>query len=79
MYKIKFIRPAATYSGNAELGVTTIGPGDLNCRVRNGNGCCLSGITTGLINSIYKFEILVAKLINRLAVELENKAKPSDY
>ena len=43
------MRPAATYSPNAELGVSTIGPGELNCRVRNGNGCDLSGDATDLI------------------------------
>ena len=47
---LRFVRPAATYSANTGLGVSTIGPGDLNCRVRNGNGCNLSGITTGLTN-----------------------------
>ena len=43
------MRPAATYSPNAELGVSTIGPDRLNCRVRNGNGCFPVGNTTGLI------------------------------
>ena len=43
------MRPAATYSPNAELGVSTMGPEELNFRVRNGNGCFLSGITTSLI------------------------------
>ena len=43
------MRPAATYSPNAEIGVSTIGPKELNCRVRNGNGCDLFGITTDLI------------------------------
>ena len=46
------MRPAATYSPNAELGVSTMGPGELNCRVRNGNGCFLSGITTSLIPAL---------------------------
>ncbi len=41
--KITRHRPtlAATYA------TTTIGPDELNCRVRNGNGCCLIGISTG--------------------------------
>ena len=43
------MRPATTYSPNAELGVSTIGPGRLNCRVRNGNGCFPAGIITGLV------------------------------
>ena len=42
-------RPATTYSPNAEMGVSTIGPGRLNCRVRNGNGCIPAGNITGLI------------------------------
>lgn len=42
------MRLATTYSSNAELGVSTIGPDKLNFRVRNGNGCDLAGITTGL-------------------------------
>ena len=44
-------RPATTYSPNAELGVSTIGPGGLNCRVRNGNGCVPAGNITGLVIS----------------------------
>ena len=48
------MRPAATYSPNAELGVSTIGPEKLNCRVRNGNGCILFGNTTGLIAARFK-------------------------
>ncbi len=43
------MRPATTYSPNAELGVSTIGPDRLNCRVRNGNGCIPVGNITGLI------------------------------
>ena len=39
-----------TYSPNAELGVSTIGPYRLNCRVRNGNGCVPVGIVTDLTN-----------------------------
>ena len=45
------MRPATTYSPNAEMGVSTIGPGRLNCRVRNGNGCIPAGNITGLIRS----------------------------
>ena len=44
-------RPATTYSPNTELGVSTIGPGRLNCRVRNGNGCFPAGNITGLVGS----------------------------
>ena len=43
------MRPATTYSPNAELGVSTIGPYRLNFRVRNGNGCSPVGNITGLI------------------------------
>ena len=43
------MRPATTYSPNAELGVSTIGPDRLNCRVRNGNGCFPVGNITDLI------------------------------
>ena len=42
------MRPATTYSPNAELGVSTIGPDRLNGRVRNGNGCIPVGNITGL-------------------------------
>ena len=41
-------KPATTYSPSAELGASTIGPGGLNCRVLNGNGCFPAGIVTGL-------------------------------
>ena len=44
------MRPATTYSPNAELGVSTIGPGRLNGRVRNGNGCISAGNITDLTN-----------------------------
>ena len=44
------MRPATTYSPNAELGVSTIGPGRLNGRVRNGNGCIPAGNITDLTN-----------------------------
>ena len=44
------MRPATTYSPNAELGVSTIGPDRLNGRVRNGNGCIPVGNITGLTN-----------------------------
>ena len=43
------MRLTSIYSGNAELGVTTIDPYELNCRVRNGNGCGLVGINISLI------------------------------
>src|SRR5262245_21542358 len=45
------IRPATTYSPGGELAASTIGPEELNFRVRNGNGCFLFGIATGLIRS----------------------------
>ena len=44
------MRPATTYSPNAELGVSTIGPDRLNGRVRNGNGCFPAGNITDLMN-----------------------------
>ena len=43
------MRQTSIYSDNTELGVTTINPGKLNCRVRNGNGCGLTGINISLI------------------------------
>ena len=43
------MRQTSIYSDNTELGVTTINPGKLNCRVRNGNGCGLTGINICLI------------------------------
>ena len=46
------MRPATTYSPNAELGVSTIGPDRLNGRVRNGNGCIPVGNITGLIEPL---------------------------
>ena len=42
------VRPATTYFPDAGLGVSTFGPAELNFRVRNGNGCFLRGIITGL-------------------------------
>src|SRR6267142_2325889 len=45
----RLMRPATTYSPNAEMGVSTIGPYRLNFRVRNGNGCSPVGNITGLI------------------------------
>jgi hypothetical protein len=55
----EWIKPAATYSPNAGLGVSTIGPKELNCRVRNGNGCFLFGITTGNIS------VFIQKLVSK--------------
>ena len=43
------MRQTSIYSNNTELGVTTINPGKLNCRVRNGNGCVLTGKNISLI------------------------------
>ena len=45
------MRLTSIYSDNTELGVTTIDPGELNCRVRNGNGCCLIGNNISLIQA----------------------------
>ncbi len=43
------MRPTTIYSLSAELGANTIDPDELNCRVRNGYGCCLVGIIISLI------------------------------
>lgn len=43
------MRPTTIYSLSAELGANTIDPYELNCRVRNGNGCGLVGIIISLI------------------------------
>ena len=43
------MRQTSIYSDSTELGATTINPGKLNCRVRNGNGCGLTGINICLI------------------------------
>ena len=43
------MRPTTIYSLSAELGANTIDPSELNCRVRNGNGCGLVGIIISLI------------------------------
>ena len=43
------MRLTSIYSHSAELGANTIDPDKLNCRVRNGNGCCLVGINISLI------------------------------
>ena len=45
------MRPTTIYSLSAELGANTIDPYELNCRVRNGNGCCLVGIIISLIQA----------------------------
>ncbi len=45
------MRPTSIYSLSAELGANTIDPYELNCRVRNGNGCCLVGINISLIKA----------------------------
>ena len=47
------MRPTPIYSLSAELGANTIDPDELNCRVRNGNGCDLAGINISLIKSSY--------------------------
>ena len=43
------MRPTSIYSLSTELGANTIDPDKLNCRVRNGNGCGLTGINISLI------------------------------
>ena len=49
------MRPTSIYSLSTELGANTIDPYELNCRVRNGNGCDLVGINISLIKaSCYK-------------------------
>ena len=48
------MRPTTIYSLSAELGANTIDPDELNCRVRNGNGCGLVGIIISLIPASYK-------------------------
>ncbi len=61
------MRPTTIYSLSAELGANTIDPDKLNCRVRNGNGCCLIGIIISLIPTpfevrpLYKEQICLTK------------------
>ena len=43
------MRPTTIYSLSTELGANTIDPDKLNCRVRNGYGCCLIGNIISLI------------------------------
>ena len=45
------MRPTSISSLSAELGANTIDPYELNCRVRNGNGCDLVGINISLIKA----------------------------
>ena len=45
------MRPTSIYSLSTELGANTIDPYELNCRVRNGNGCDLVGINISLIKA----------------------------
>ena len=45
------MRPTSIYSLSTELGANTIDPDKLNCRVRNGNGCCLIGNNISLIKA----------------------------
>ena len=51
------MRPTTIYSLSAELGANTIDPYELNCRVRNGNGCGLVGIIITLILASLKEQI----------------------
>ncbi len=48
------MRPTTIYSLSTELGANTIDPGKLNCRVRNGYGCCLTGIIISLIPTPFR-------------------------
>ena len=48
------MRPTSIYSLSTELGANTIDPDKLNCRVRNGNGCCLIGNNISLIKAFCK-------------------------
>ena len=59
------MRLTSIYSDNAELGVTTIDPYELNCRVRNGNGCCLVGKNISLIPAPLFRELPVTPLALR--------------
>ena len=52
------MRPTSIYSLSTELGANTIDPYELNCRVRNGNGCDLVGINL----SIRVFDIAGKKI-----------------
>ena len=45
------MKPTSIYSLSTELGANTIDPYELNCRVRNGNGCDLVGINISLIKA----------------------------
>jgi len=47
------MRPTSIYSLSTELGANTIDPYELNCRVRNGNGCDLVGNNISLIKASY--------------------------
>ena len=49
--KTFLIIPVVTYSPGCGLAPSTIGPGGLNCCVRNGNRCCPTGKTTEKLNS----------------------------
>ncbi len=51
------MRATTIYSLSAELGANTIDPYELNCRVRNGNGCGLVGIIITLILAFLKEQI----------------------
>ena len=51
IWKRALMRPTSIYSLSTELGANTIDPYELNCRVRNGNGCDLVGINISLIKA----------------------------
>ena len=51
IWKKALMRPTPIYSLSTELGANTIDPDKLNCRVRNGNGCCLIGNNISLIKA----------------------------
>ena len=55
------MRPTTIYSLSTELGANTIDPDKLNCRVRNGNGCCLIGNIISLIPTLLKSRYTLLK------------------
>ena len=60
------MRATPIYSLSTELGANTIDPDKLNCRVRNGNGCCLIGNNISLIKAfLLKDQIWYKEAIRR--------------
>ena len=67
------MRPTSIYSLSTELGANTIDPYELNCRVRNGNGCDLVGINISLIKaSIVKRTNLEGTVATTIPFALES-------